>query len=1032
MDPERTRIQDDLRGLVAGDVRCDDVSLRLYASDASIYQVQPLAVVRPRSAADVSAAVRYAAEKRLSIHPRGAGTGLAGESLGRGIVVDFSRYMRRIVRTDAESVRVQPGLVHAILNEHLRGQGRVFGPDPANSNVTTMGSVIALDASGSYWRRYGSARRHVEKLQVVLADGTIAEVGCEALPLDRTSQADNASGENETPGNGQHVGPAPTMTELRKREIVGQLRTLLQDHALLIAQGRPKAKVNRCGYQLSDVLSETHLDLAKMLSGSEGTLALITEAVVSTQPLPHHRGVAMLFFDRLESAALAIEQIQPYEPCACDLLDRRHLGLARETSPEYEVLIPAEAEAVLLVEYSGDDAAAVRDRLSHTVDRVRRKKQLAFDARQAFDSADVDLFWQLTRRVVPTLHRLKGNVRPIPVVEDVAVPPEALPGFLVRLQNILKQHQITASLYAHAGHGQLHIRPFLDLSSADDVRKMEELANDLYADVLDVGGTISGEHGAGLSRTQFVRQQFGPLYEVFRDVKRIFDPLNILNPEKIVADEPPRVAENLRPMKQVLGEVSVSPPGGALIDASGSGTTKSQNGQQRAPAGKSPLVELQLNWTPEQFIDEARRCNGCGACRSQLADVRMCPIFRVLPAEEASPRAKANLLRAVFDGGLDPQILAREEFKDVTDLCVNCHQCHLECPAGVDIPKLMIEAKAAYVAINGLRPSDWLLARFDRLSKWGSRLNTIANWAVQNRIARWLLEKTLGIAQGRKLPRFAKRNFMRRAARRRLTRPTRRSGRKVLYFVDSYANYHDPQLADALVAVMEHNGIAVYVHPEQQPSGMGLISMGALAAARRLASHNIHLLAEAVRQGYTIVATEPSTVLCLTHEYLNMIDDADSRTVAANSIEACSYLWALHQQGKLRLDFEPLLAAVGYHQPCHSRALSMGTPAENLLRLVPGLGVERIERGCSGMAGLWGLKRQNYRTSLRAGWGLISRLRGGDLQAGTTECSACKIQMEQGMTKPTIHPLKLLALSYGLLPEAANLLTQRAEELVVT
>src|SRR5262249_54728419 len=262
---------------------------------------------------------------------------------------------------------------------------------------------------------------------------------------------------------------------------------------------------------------------------------------IATQRLPSHRGVAMLFFDRLESAALAIDEIQPYDPCACDLLDRRHLGLARETRPEYEVLIPAGAEAVLLVEHSGDDAAAIRDRLNQTVDRVRRKKQLAFDARQAFDSADVDLFWQLTRRVVPTLHRLKGNIRPIPVVEDVAVPPRALPEFLVRLQNILKKHQVTASLYAHAGHGQLHIRPFLDLAVPDEVRKMEELADDLYADVLDVGGTISGEHGAGLSRTQFVRRQFGPLYEVFREVKRIFDPLNILNPGKVVADEPARV-----------------------------------------------------------------------------------------------------------------------------------------------------------------------------------------------------------------------------------------------------------------------------------------------------------------------------------------------------------------------------------------------------------------------------------------------------------------------------------------------------------
>jgi FAD/FMN-containing dehydrogenase len=695
MDPERTRIQDDLRGLVAGDVRCDDVSLRLYASDASIYQLQPLGTVRPRSAADVSTVVRYAAEKRLPIHARGAGTGLAGESLGRGIVVDFSRYMRRIVRTDSESIRVQPGLIHALLNEHLRGQGRVFGPDPANSNVTTMGSVIALDASGSYWRRYGSARRHVQKLQVALADGTIVEVGREALPpADSTAQATNGGHTGSDVSSGRHEVEQPTAAELRRREIVDKLRILLKHEAPLIAERHSKALVNRCGYQLSDVLSETHLDLARLLCGSEGTLALVTEAVIATQQLPGHRGVAMLFFDRLESAALAIEEIQPYDPCACDLLDRRHLGLARETRPEYEVLIPAGAEAVLLVEHSGDDAAAVRDRLNQTVDRVRRKKQLAFDARQAFDSADVDLFWQLTRRVVPTLHRLKGNIRPIPVVEDVAVPPRALPEFLVRLQNILKQHQITASLYAHAGHGQLHIRPFLDLAVPDEVRKMEELADDLYADVLNVGGTISGEHGAGLSRTQFVRRQFGPLYEVFREVKRIFDPLNILNPGKVVADEPSRVGQNLRPAERLLALSSAAPSNNASNGQSGISAAEAQNEHSRA-AGKAPFVELQLNWTPQEFLDEAGRCNGCGACRSQLGDVRMCPIFRVLPAEEASPRAKANLLRAIFDGGLDPQILAREEFKQVTDLCVNCHQCHLECPAGVDIPKLMIEAKAA-------------------------------------------------------------------------------------------------------------------------------------------------------------------------------------------------------------------------------------------------------------------------------------------------------------------------------------------------
>ena len=445
-------------------------------------------------------------------------------------------------------------------------------------------------------------------------------------------------------------------------------------------------------------------------------------------------------------------------------------------------------------------------------------------------------------------------------------------------------------------------------------------------------------------------------------------------------------------------------------------------------------IEPRLDWTLPQLSEAADGCNGCGACRTQLPDVRMCPIFRMLPAEEASPRAKANLLRACSIGSSIRQPSRRDEFKDVADLCVNCHQCRLECPAGVDIPRLMLEAKAQYVAMpTACDPASgcWhgsicLVLSEVPYIRWRIGPSTIGS-------ARWLLEKTVGIAQGRKLPRFAPRTFLRRAARRRLTRPTRRSGRKVLYFVDTYANYHDPQLADALVAVMEHNGVAVYVHPEQKPGGMGLISQGSLAAARRTAIHNIHLLAEAVRQGYHIVATEPSTVLCLTHEYLNLIDDADSQAVAANTSEACSYLWKLHQQGKLQLDLKPLNAVLGYHQPCHIRALEIGSPRrESCCGSFPAWLCSASNEAVQGMAGLWGLTRQNYRMSLRAGWGLISRLRDPALQAGITECSACKMQMEQGTTKPTLHPLKLLAHSYGLMPEVAELLTQRGTELVVT
>ncbi len=991
MDPERERIQADLRGLVKGDVRCDDVFVQLYSTDASIYEIRPQAVVRPRTLADVVACVEYAAENHLPIHPRGAGTGLAGESLGGGIVLDFSRYMRRVLEHGDQHVRVQPGIVHAQLNDFLRPTGRHFGPDPAMSNVTTMGSVVAIDAGGSHWLKYGSARQHVLGMQIVLADGDVLEIGRERL--------DQSEGEPESV----------------RGHLVSSLTDVLRRNADLIEAHRPKSVVNRSGYHL-DVLSDNHLDMAGLLTGSEGTLAVITEITLATQPLPRHRGVALLLFDRLESAARAVLEILPLGCSACDLMDRRHLSLAREATVQFDLLIPTQTEAALLVEQEGDTLVAVSDKLAQVIDRVRRKKRLAFHALQAQDRVEVELYWRLSRKVVPTLYRMKGATRPLPFIEDMAVPPAELPDFLVRMQNVLKQHQVTASLFGHAGHGQLHLRPLLDLSDPADVTRMAELAADLYGEVIAVGGTISGEHADGLSRTSFIRRQYGPLADVFREVKQVFDPQNILNPGKIVSDDPDLLTQNLRHLvvaAPVVGET---------------------NGAATEPQPTNPAAPQtwQLNWSGEEIAQAARDCNGCGACRSQLNDVRMCPIFRFAPAEEASPRAKANLMRSVLTGELPLTTLTSEDYKAVTDLCVNCHMCRLECPASVDIPKLMMEGKGSYVHINGLSTSDWFMSRIDRLSALGGMFPRLANGAIRHGLARWVMEKVLGIAQGRKLPRFATRNFMRFAARRRLTRPTRRDVSKVLYFVDTYANHHDPQLGEALVTVLEHNAVAVYVHPGQQSSAMPMISIGALTAARKIAAHNVALLAEAVRQGYHIVATEPSAVLALTHEYPALLADDDARVVAENTSEACSYLWKLHQAGKLQLDLQPVNAILGYHMPCHVKALQMGAPGENLLRLIPGLVVERTENSCSGMAGTFGLKRENYRASLRAGRALIGSLRSPRLQAGTTECSACKIQMEQGAGKPTIHPVKLLALAYGLMPEVSELLSAPVEELVVT
>lgn len=992
MDQERERIQADLRGLLDGDVRCDDVFVQMYANDASIYEIKPMGVVRPRGLADVVACVQYAAENGIPIHARGAGSGIAGESLGPGLVIDFCHNMRRVSAVEEDTVRVQPGVILASLNRQLGRRGRLFGPDPATRGITTIGSAIAINAAGTHWPQYGSVAQHIESLQVVLADGEVMEVGTHAI--------DDAQAAREQPA---------------RQRLVRRLAELLEREEKVIADYRPKTLLRRSGYHLHDVLHDGQLDLARMLAGSEGTLALTTEATLKTVPMPKHRGLALLFFDRLDSAARAAIKISRENVASCDVMDRRLLTIAREMDVRYELLIPAQAEAMLFVEQSGDDAIEVSEKLQQLVVRMVRKSRLAFDARVTIEKEERDLYWRLSRRVVTTLYRLKGNSRALPFVEDIAVPPETVPDFLVRMQNVLKSHAVTASMYGHLGHGEIHLRPFLDLWNPDHLRTMQDLAADLYEEVMEVGGTIGGEHATALSRSWFARRQFGPLYEVFREVKRIFDPQNIFNPGKLVADAPQPLTKNLRPP---IDHGDTSEPTDA---GSGEETT----------LGAS-IAQLQLPWNRDEVGYAAHECNGCGRCRTLGSIERMCPIFRFAPREEASPRAKANLIRAIVTGRLDPAELAGDELKSIMDLCVNCHQCRVECPARVDNPKLVLEAKAQYVASNELRPHQWLMARIDLLSSFGSRFSGMANWAIGNRRMRWLMEKTIGIAQGRKLPKFERRSFLQEAHRKRLTRPTRSSGRKVLYFVDVYANWHDTQLAEALVAVLQHNGVAVYVHPGQVPSGSAAISLGAIDRARKLASRNVATLADAVRQGYHLVASEPAAALCLKHEYPNLLDEDDARLVAENTSEACSYLCRMHQSGKLELDLKPINATLGYHLPCHLKALEVGSPGENLLRLIPGLVVQPIDKGCSGMAGTFGLERKNYRSSLRAGWGLISALRAPKIQTGATECSACKIQMEQGTTKPTIHPLKILALAYDLMPEVGSLLNGRGEELIVS
>jgi FAD/FMN-containing dehydrogenase/Fe-S oxidoreductase len=970
MDPDQKRIEEDLRGIVAGDVLCADADRWLYATDASLFESRPLVVVRPRTTEDVAATVAWAAERGVPVHARGGGSSVCGGSLGPGVVIDCSRSMRRILSTDEETVRVQPGVVAASLETHLAGLGRTFGPDPANATATTVGGMIGRNSSGSRFPRHGAVRGRMLAAEVVLGDGTI--VVLEPVPPSSAIAGDPGARD-------------------RASALAAGLAEIVERGRATIARFQPATRPTHAGYRYDDLVRpDGTVDLPRILCGSEGTLGIVTEATFRTVPADAVSAVGLVLFDSLEKAAEAAVRLRGLGLSACDLFDRRHLALARGTKPAFELLIPPVAEAGLLVEFAGDDQARCNGRLDDALKLMRQGRRGCLDVRRAEDAIDAAFFWELSRNVVSTLHGVRSAVRPVPFVEDIVVPPTALPDYVRRLQEVLKRQQVTAMVFGHAAHGQLHVRPYVDPREHADRQRLAALAEALYAEAVAVGGTVGGEQGLGLSRTPFFVRMFPELAALNAEVKRLFDPAGTLNPGRVTGDAAAPTA-----FRAPVGRATA--PDGDAVAA--------------GPPASLPV----LTWSAERRDAELDACNGCGTCRTTAAGGRMCPMYRGNPAEEAAPRAKANLLAAVLAGGMDARGLATDAVRAIADTCFNCHQCRSECSAGVDIPALVMELKGSHFAANSAPLHRWLLSRVDALSACGGAVRPVANWALANPQSRWLLEKVVGIAQGRKLPAFSGNQFLRWAARRGITRPSRRSGPRVLYFLDTYARRHDPLLAQAFVTVLERNGIGVFVDPRQVAAGMPLVSEGDLDGARRLARTNMRVLAEAVRLGYRIVCTEPAAVTCLRHDYPLLLDDDDMDRVTAATCDATTFLWELHREGGLRLDFQPLAARVLYHAPCHARTPAAATPAEHLLRLIPGLAVQAADRGCSGMAGTFGLSREHYRASLRVGLGLVSAMRDGGVDAGATECSACRIQMEQGTTKPAVHPVKLLAKAYGLL-----------------
>jgi FAD/FMN-containing dehydrogenase/Fe-S oxidoreductase len=999
---QRDRLRDDLRGTLDGELLLDDLRCALYATDASLFEVPPLAVFRPRTEVDVQTIVRYAAEHQIPITARGAGTGTAGAALGPGIILDFSRFLNDILDIGTDTVRAQAGASWEQVAARLARDGRRLTVEPAGAAPSTLGGIVAANAAGPRVARLGYPRDQVVTLRAVLDSGDMVDLP----PLPRAVPPD---------------GP-DRLADIHRATI-----GLLDRHAETIIAERPKTPFNRCGYLLYDVLTADALDLPRLLAGSEGTLALLTEVTLRTEPLPGGRGVALFACADLHAALAAVARVLPRRPAACELLDGRLLSLVRARGAEAGRLVPAHAGAAVFVEFEADTPADARRQTVDLVDELVSEHHalLAIPGRTA---DECDRLWALVDVALPSLETLRGGPPAVTGVEDVGVPPAELPVFLARVQDVLQRHDTTAALLVHAAAGQVHLRPFVDPTDPADAARLWSIAEDVYAIALDLGGVISGRHGTGLARTPWVAKQYPRLAGVFRELKTIFDPRELFNPGNVVGPDPRRPAWPLR--QRVVQEPPAAPA--------------------ETTGADHPATELLL-WKPDEFHAHVTACHGCGECRTQTAPQRMCPIFRATRAEEATPRAKANLLRDLLRPGADARRLAEADVRAVADLCVNCKMCATECPSHVNVPRLMLEAKAAHVARHGLDRPDWVMARLGTFSAAGSSVALMANQLLRGPLSRWVMEKFFGVSRRRRLPPFAARSFLRQAARWGWTkkpenrgqrtkdinpRPTSlhhppASGEKVALFVDIYANYHDPQIAEAAVRVLRHAGVTVVVPAGQRSCGMEALTQGDVDTAREIARDNLRVFADLAREGYRVVCPEPTAAITLRQEYAGLLDDPDARLVADRTVELTTYLWELHERGTFPTDFKPLPVPLGHHVPCHVKALGKPPAGPALLGLIPHSKVYTIDVSCSGMAGTYGLRADSYEISLAAGKPMLDELRRPRVLFGSTECSACRLQMEEGSGKRTLHPVQYLALAAGLMPSLGRRLQSPVRGLVV-
>ena len=969
-DSDYADLAAELRDQIHGDVRFDEYSRVLYATDGSIYDWRPAGVVYPTSVADVRAAHRIAADHEVPVVPRGAGSSLAGQTTGKeAVVLDLSRHLTdiRAVEPGARRVTVQPGVVLDDLNAALDDHGLKFAPDPASANRATIGGMIGNNSTGAHSVRYGITQDYVESVTVVLADGSVIETG--PIPLDGPAWQEKTSGDS------------------LEAALYRTTRRVIEETAAEIERRYPDLNRVVSGYNLDAVLDTDPegarvIDLTELFVGAEGTLGTVVSATLDLVSKPDETALALYCFDDLLDAMRAVPQALEHDVSAVELMDERVFELAAESAKyaEYVEALPEGTRAALMLEYDDELVNDFEAAVGRTDDRFL-VAGAAFDRIEALDAdAQADL-WSLRKAAIPLLMSLPGDPKPYPFIEDATVPPAELATYVSGFEEILEAHDTSAAYFAHAGSGTLHIRPILNLKTESGVETMHSIADAVTDLVLEHHGSFSGEHGDGLARTQFNPKMYGEdLWAGFKAIKEAADPDWRMNPGVVVYRDgyPTDMRDHLR-----YGPAysSIEPTTVQSFEAEG---------------GFSHLIEL---------------CNGCGTCRQTESEV-MCPTYRATEEEIQSTRGRANMLRAAISGDIPPDQLYTDRFTgDVLDVCLGCKGCMSDCPTGVDLAKLKVEVTHEYHQREGIGPRERLFARFDELARLGAATAPLSNWLADNPAIRSLAEKWLGIAADRTLPTFTRATLARWDANRTPAVTAHEADREVLLVPDSMSKYADPGPARAAVEVLEAAGCRVEVATDVGSSGRPAYSNGLLDRAVDQATAFVDRLAPAVRSGWDIVFIEPSDAVMVQDEYGDLVaQDGRVGRIAANTYELMEYV----DQHRLdeRIDWGGAEGSLTYHGHCHQKAIGTDHHAPRVLERA-GFTVDDLDSSCCGMAGTFGYKAEQYELSMAVGAVLFDQVAASPGETVTSPGTSCRDQLIESSAvdgRPS-HPIEILAAS---------------------